>query len=143
MERLLKLNKKFEPLKRDDGDEFFANGIFEFNITKLLAHIESKPEIYTVEQVCVRSIIDYKAKSLDEETVRDANLSNPILLAEISPGRFNVIDGNHRMERARRDQVEKILAKRVLADQHMPFLTSMKAYETYVEFWNSKIKEQS
>jgi hypothetical protein len=142
-ERLLKLNKKFEPPVPEDGDEFFANGIFEFNVTKLIVFIETKPESFPVEQIEVQSVIDYKSEHLDKETIRKANLSNPILLGEISPGRFNVIDGNHRLERARQNRAEKVPARRVFADQHIAFLTSMRAYEAYVKYWNEKIKEQS
>jgi hypothetical protein len=42
--RLLKLNKKFEPLPSEEDEEFFPNGIFLFNITKLLAFAESNSE---------------------------------------------------------------------------------------------------
>lgn len=40
----LKLDKGFTPLPVDDGDELFPNGIFEFNVTKMLAFIEANPE---------------------------------------------------------------------------------------------------
>ena len=55
---------------------------------------------------------------------------------------FNVIDGNHRLEGAYRYGVEKISGARVSADQHLPFLTSKKAYTLYIDFWNSKIQER-
>ena len=77
---------------------------------------------------------------LDENTIKKANVTNPIILAEIAPGRFNVIDGNHRLERARRDQLSAIPAYRVLAEQHVAFLTSQTAYETYVQYWNNKLQ---
>jgi hypothetical protein len=78
---------------------------------------------------------------LDEETIRRVDLLAPIILAEISPGRFNVIDGNHRVERAGRERLRTIAARRVSAEQHLSFLTSVKAYEAYVAYWNSKIEE--
>jgi hypothetical protein len=78
-------------------------------------------------------------KCFDEKVISTANLRNPIILAEISPNRFNVIDGNHRVEKARREGVRRIPAYRVYAHQHVAFLTSVKAYEKYVEYWNSKV----
>jgi hypothetical protein len=57
--RKLKLGKKFEPLPVDDGDEHFANGIFDFNVTKMLAFIAAQPEKFPVEQVDLSSLIDY------------------------------------------------------------------------------------
>ena len=41
----IKLDKKFQPMAADDGDEFFPNGIFEFNITKNIQSMRSyKPK---------------------------------------------------------------------------------------------------
>lgn len=41
----LKVDKKFQPLLKDLDDEFYPNGIFEFNITKLLMFIKANPQI--------------------------------------------------------------------------------------------------
>ena len=71
-----------------------------------------------------------------------ANLSAPIILAEIAPGRFNIIDGNHRAERAHREGVEKIPAYRVSAADHQAFLTSERSYKAYIEYWNSKVESR-
>lgn len=140
--RKLKLEKGFKPLPVDEGDEHFANGIFDFNVTKMLAFIASHPEKFSVEQFDLSTLADYgTGDRLDQETIRSANLSNPIILAEISPGRFNVIDGNHRVERARRDGLKMIPARRICADQHFVFLTSAKAYEAYVRYWNDKVEQ--
>ena len=67
-------------------------------------------------------------------------ISEPVILAEISPGRYNLIDGNHRMEKARRIGMESIMAYRLNAEQHMRFLTSRKSYESYIEYWNGKLE---
>ena len=77
---------------------------------------------------------------MNEATIRIANLMQPIILAEIAPDKFNVIDGNHRLERAYRDGANKILAYKVRAEQHIAFLTSVEAYKAYIEYWNSKIQ---
>jgi hypothetical protein len=82
---------------------------------------------------------NYGGSHLDEEAVRMADLSRPILLAEIAPGLFNVIDGNHRFARARCDGVQAVPSRRVRCPDHVPFLTSAWTYEKYVEYWNSKL----
>jgi hypothetical protein len=110
----LKRDKNFQPCPAESGDEHYANGIFEFNITRLLAFIDT----------C-------------------ADLSRPILLAEIAPGRFNVIDGNQRLARARREILQLVPARRVRCPDHVPFLISDWAYEKYVEYWNSKLEDLS
>jgi hypothetical protein len=78
---------------------------------------------------------------LNEDSDQHGQPKNPIVLAEISPNRFNVIDGNHRVERARREGMPYIPAYRVHPHQHMAFLTSARAYEKYVEYWNSKVDD--
>ena len=136
-----KFNKKFQPRPVDEGDELYRNGIFEFNITKLRAFVMANPDVFPPEKVDVEALRTCPRIHLNESTVQTADPSAPIVLAEISPGRFNVIDGNHRLEKAHRDGVEKISTYRVTADQHVAFLTSERAYKAYIEYWNSKIDD--
>jgi hypothetical protein len=139
----LKRDKNFEPCPAESGDEHYANGIFEFNITRLLAFIDTCVERFPIECVLFDEFPAYGSSHLNEETVRNADLSRPILLAEIAPGRFNVIDGNHRLARARHESVQMVSARRVRCPDHVPFLTSVWAYEKYVEYWNSKLEDLS
>lgn len=136
-----KLNKKFRPPPFDEGDEFYPNGIFEFNITKLLGFINANQNIFKTQEIEVKAVRTTYFSSFDEETIQSANLASPIILAEISPGMFNVIDGHHRLEKAYRDGVIKIPAYKILAEQHMNFLTSTKAYTKYIQYWNEKLKD--
>ncbi len=46
------------------------------------------------------------AESGDEHYLN--GVSRPILLAEIAPGLYNVIDGDHRLARARRDSAQTV-----------------------------------
>lgn len=137
----LRRDKSFQPCPAESGDEHYANGIFEFNITRLLAFIDACTERFPIESVTVTDFPAYGGSHLNEEIVQTADLSRPILLAEIAPGRFNVIDGNHRLARARRDSVQIVPARRVCCPDHIPFLTSEWAYEKYVEYWNSKVED--
>jgi hypothetical protein len=108
----------------------------------MLAFMDADPVRYPVESIAVASIPEYGGPGrLDEATVREADLSRPVLLAEISPGRFNLVDGNHRIARARREGVESIPARRIRCPEHLKFLTSVSAYESYVEYWNGKVRE--
>jgi hypothetical protein len=63
------------------------------------------------------------------------------VLAEISPGVYNLIDGHHRMEKARRLGIAKLRAYKLQARQHLAFLISKRAYFSYVEYWNNKLKD--
>ena len=137
--RRLKPDKAFEPLPVEEDDELFSNGIFEFNVTKMLAFIEANPDKFPVEEADIQGLRAFSPDTLDEQTIRHADMSKPVLLAEISPGCFNVIDGNHRVEKAGRKGFKTIAARRIGAEQHPAFLTSVRAYETYIQYWNSKL----
>lgn len=141
--RKLKLNKIFQPPTCDAGDEFYPNGIFEFNITKLLKFINVHKDDFQPQEVEVKTLRAFPSKNLNESTIKSADLSAPIILAEISPGQFNIIDGHHRLEKAHRDNISRILAYKVLAEQHIMFLTSEMAYKEYVQYWNEKLKNRS
>jgi hypothetical protein len=122
------------------GDELFPNGIFVFNIAKIIEYIQKNPDSITIEEVAVRDY--YKGfSSINESNVDSVEISKPVILAEISPGRYNVIDGNHRMEKARRVGINGIQAYKLNVEQHIRFLTSKKIYVAYIEYWNTKIKE--
>ena len=136
-----KISKDFKPLSAEEGDEFFANGMFEFNVTRLLAFVRDNLSKFPVEEVNVRQWAIWGSIHLNEATIENVNLAIPIILAEISPGRFNVIDGNHRLEKAHRHGMEKISAHKVRADQHIAFLKSEKAYRAYIKYWNSKVDD--
>lgn len=136
----LKLDRSFAACPIDDGDELYPNGIFVFNITKMTKYIQENPSTFPCEELLIKDFWSGFAK-YNESHLGTVDVSKPILLAEISPGRFNVIDGNHRMEKARRSGMETISAYKVIPEVHLKFLTTEKGYLAYVEYWNSKLKE--
>lgn len=93
--RKCRLNRNFRLLPLDEGEECFANGIFVFNITKLLAHIEANLGDSPVEEVEVLPLTNYNPIHFNAETVKNVDCSRPVILAEIVPNSFNVIDGHH------------------------------------------------
>jgi hypothetical protein len=135
----LKADSNFIPCPVADGDELYPNGIFVFNITKILEYIRENPNDIILEEVSVRDFLE-KFSSINESHIDSVQISRPVIIAEISPGRYNVIDGNHRMEKARRAGIKSIQAYKLNVRQHMRFLTSQKAYAAYIEYWNSKLK---
>lgn len=137
----LRLDPRFQPCLAEPGDELYPNGIFEFNITRLLAFIHAHTERFPTEVVELVDIPDYGSSSLEETAIDAADPSRPIVLAEIAPDRYNVIDGNHRVAKARRVGLRSIPAHRLRCPEHVAFLTSTRAYEAYVEYWNSKLDD--
>ena len=140
MVKMLKIDNDFTPCPVLTGDELYPNGIFEFNITKILEYIQKNTDSIILEEVAVNDFIK-GFSSIDESHVDSVDISLPVLLAEISPNLYNMIDGNHRMEKARRLGVNSMPAYKLSVSQHIKFLTSKKAYVAYIEYWNGKIRQ--
>jgi hypothetical protein len=138
--RRLRRDPRFQPCATERGDELYPNGIFEFNISRLIAFISAHPERFPTETVELSEIPDYGSSTrLDADAIQAADLSRPVLLAEIAPAHFSLIDGHHRVAKARRMLSATITAYRVRCPDHVGFLTSAHAYQEYVEYWNSKL----
>jgi hypothetical protein len=137
----LKVDKHFTPYPVDDDAELFPNGIFEFNITRLLEDIQINPGSYPAEETAV-SAFHNQFSSINQNHLDSVDISIPVILAEIAPGQYNLIDGHHRMEKAHRMGVKTVPAYKLGVEQHIRFLTSKKAYEIYVGYWNDKIRER-
>ena len=131
----------YEPHELNEGDEYFRNGIFIFNITRLLEHIAANRGDYSLSTIRVADYATGFGK-LEPEQCANADLQYPLLLAEISPGRYNVIDGAHRLYKAFFDEVETLDAYLIPPKLHSLFITEQKAYDTYLEYWNEKLKYQ-
>ena len=138
----LRRDKRFLPCVAQPGNETYANGIFEFNITRLLACAQQHSGRFPVIHAKLCELPDFgNGLHLNEVAILVADLSRPIVLAEISPGNFNVIDGNHLLAKARRQGATALPAYLVQCPAHVPFLTSLFAYEKYVEYWNGKVND--
>jgi hypothetical protein len=136
---LLTADKNYVPASEDDGDELFPNGIFVFNITKIIEYIRTHKDEIPMESIEVKAY-SRGLSVLNESHIDQTDISIPLILAEISPTRYNVIDGRHRLEKAHRMGIEHVTAYKLKPQHHMPFLTSLKAYHTYIDYWNSKVK---
>lgn len=134
----MKLNKKFIPCEVSDGDEIFRNGIFEFNISRLIEHLASERSDTALSTLNV-SEFPSSFSQIDESHIDSVDISKPVIIAEIAPGRYNIIDGNHRVEKAKRAGIEILPCYRLTVEKHMSFLIDQKAYCSYIEYWNSKV----
>ena len=127
-------------LIREDGQFKLKIDKGRFTWTKeMLEYIKKNPHGIAIEEVTVSDFFE-GFSSINESYMDSVEISQPVILAEISPARYNLIDGNHRMEKARRMGLKSMLAYRLNVEQHMKFLTSKKAYVAYIEYWNSKLK---
>jgi len=135
----LMVDSHFIPCAVDNNDELYSNGIFEFNITKMIKYIQENSDEIILEEVPVNDSFS-GLSSINATHLDSVDIGKPVILAEISPGRYNLIDGNHRMEKACKMGRKSMLAYRLNVDQHIKFLTDKKAYVSYIEYWNDKLK---
>ncbi|WKY43069.1 hypothetical protein Q5O14_10370 [Eubacteriaceae bacterium ES2] len=83
---------------------------------------------------------------LNPEYVESADLAKPILFAEIAPDRvgltripedyysrgYNLIDGHHRLNKAKKYEVTALPAYIIRMEQHISFMTE--GFEAYVGY---------
>ena len=122
----LTLDKNFIPCPDADGDDFFPNGIFLFNITRMEDHIRENPGFAFHEEIVVKGLSE-NHPHINEDHIDSVDVTKPVIMAEIAPGCYNLIDGRHRVEKARRLGIEKIPAYKLTYTQHIPFLSTKKA----------------
>lgn len=127
-QKRLKIDKNFKPCPADEEEEVYANGIFHFNISKMIPYIQNNPDKFVLETVVLKEIYT-KSPHINEEHLPSVDVSKPVILAEISPGRYNLIDGNHRAEKAARLGLKELKAYRLSASQHVQFLTQQDSYK--------------
>lgn len=137
--RKLKIDKKFLPNIVDSGDEIYPNGIFEFNITKLLTFIKANSLVFQPKKITIKEARGWPSSNLNESTIKTANLAEPIIYAEIAPDRFNVIDGRHRLEKAYRDGASTILAYKIKWNNILDFLLQSKHTKSMLDTGMEKL----
>ena len=138
--RKIKYDMNYRPLPTHEGDEIYPNGIFNFSISRILEHIVSGKIDVEKEQINVREWFKSHIRgSVNEEHLTTVDVARPVIQAEIRPGMFEIIDGNHRMERAYRDGVEFIESYKLKGEQLVPFFADTRGYQAFVEYWNSEL----
>lgn len=103
--RIIQLNQNYLPLPCDIGDEVFRNGFFHFNISRIVEHIQSGILKVEAAKIDVKEWFQHHFHSrINEEHLPTVDVNKPIIQAEIRPGMYAIIDGNHRIEK----HIEKI-----------------------------------
>ncbi len=140
--RDIKPDPNFNPCEPQAEDEVFRNGYFHFNITRILADIESGKLIPFYETINVGDWVSaYGEGVINEEHMPNVKLGLPVIQAEISNGRFNIIDGNHRMTKAHREGISSIDSYKLFGPQIASYLISEDRYKSFISYWNDKLKD--
>jgi hypothetical protein len=141
MTRKLKRIENYIPCEALENEEIFCNGIFYFNISRIIEHIRNGTITPEREDLEVEKWRQYNLDFIKETHLPLVDCSQPVILAEISPGRYNLIDGHHRMEKAHRDQIRFMSSFKIKMEQLIHYFIDKRGYLAFVDYWNSKLKE--
>lgn len=140
--REIVLNPNYAPLPTYEGDEIYPNGIFHFNISRITEHILDGTLQVEKELIDVSDWFkNHYRGSVNEEHLPTVDVKKTVIQAEIRPGMCEIIDGNHRMEKAFRDGVPQINSYKLRGEQLIPYFKNKFGYEKFVHYWNDKLKE--
>ena len=150
--RLLTAERQDASVLPKEGEEVFSIGVFKFNISAMLDWLKNNPQ--PIVEVSVGMLGTFSSK--EDRYVDLADISRPIVIAEIAPDYrdfvpdisekdlitrgYVCIDGQHRIEKAKRVGLETLPAVVIRMEQHIHFIYS--GYDRYVEYWNMKLKER-
>ncbi|RAZ69645.1 ParB N-terminal domain-containing protein [Planococcus maitriensis] len=138
----LKENPNFIPCVPVVDDETFGGFPFTWNITRAESWIEENLD--QVERSFVQVALPSPGADsdfLDEAWIPEADLTKPILAVRMRPEFFKLIDGNHRVAKARRMGVTELPAYYLTEQQHRQFFTREQADGLYVKYWNEKLEQ--
>lgn len=140
--RKMKLNKKFEVISKTAEEEYHNGFFLRFNISAIIEDIASKKLI--VESKRIHIINWFKEHAIEfgvinEEHLPSVDISVPIIQAEIRINKYEIIDGNHRMQKAYNDGRTYISSYKLTGEQLANYLMSKEQYESYIRYWNEKV----
>jgi len=135
------LKQLYVPCPVKENDEIFRNGVFHFNISKILEDIHSGKLVVGKECIDIKEWFKWNGhhSSLNEEHLPTVNIESIIIQAEIRPGIFTIIDGNHRIEKAFRLGKSSINSYKIMGEQLIPYFITEMGYRAFVAYWNSKL----
>ncbi len=138
------MNPEYKLLPMNVGDEIYPNGIFNFSISRIAEHIASGELKVEKEQINIEQWFKLHIRgTVNEDHLPTVDVSKPVIQAEIRPNRFEIIDGNHRMEKACREGLEYVDSFKIKGEQLLPYFMDESGYRAFVEYWNQKVKEDN
>lgn len=138
----MKENPDFIPCEAAEGDEMLGGFPFNWHVTRATEWIKANPDQVELSVVQIGPPgLGADSRNLDESFLPQADLTRPIIMVRMRPEFFRIIDGNHRVAKARREGVAELPAYYLTQDQHRQFFTSADMDKRYVDYWNGKLKD--
>ena len=84
------------------------NGILIWDVTSILEDIEQHPDSYTIQTLSTALLADHNDARVSHTRAMASDLTKPLVVAELSNDHLLLIDGNHRLHKARALGLENI-----------------------------------
>ena len=84
------------------------NGILIWDVTSILEDIEQHPDSYTIQTLSTALLADHNDARVSHTRAAASDLTKPLVVAELSKDHLLLIDGNHRLHKARALGLENI-----------------------------------
>ncbi len=124
--RKIRLNKKYQPIATE-SDEIYINA------KKLIVQSEKINLKHWLKDHSLEFSV------IDKEHLKTVDTNKPILQAEIRINKYEIIDGNHRIQKAFDDGLKFIDSYKLQGEQLLPYFMETVQYEAYVRYWNEKL----
>lgn len=137
----LKINEQFTACEALPDDEIFGGYPFAWNITALEAWIAEHREEVAYSTVTIsRAETTIDSGNLNEQHIPTVDLAKPLIVVRLRPEYYRLIDGHHRVAKARRNGVAELPAYYLSEEQHRSFFIHAESDRLYVEYWNEKLQ---
>ena len=141
--RLINKKRKYIPCELQEDEECYPNGIFRFNISRIVEDIESGKLQAEMDKIDVPHWIkNHCMGDVNEDHMPNVVLSKPVIQAEIKAGFFEIIDGRHRMEKALRENLQYIDSYKLKGEQLLDYFIDEKGYRAFIGYWNDWLKNR-
>ena len=125
----------------DNGEEWFWLSIFGYSISQIWKDIEVNPKLFLCGKALVKDCSRYGKDNLNPEYVKQADLNKPLILVEIAPDRYEVMDGFYCIAKALQQGMDYLPAYYLTSEQAAAYLDSEENYARYLDYWNRKVED--
>lgn len=105
------------------------NGILIWDITSILEDIENHPDSYTVRYLPASLLARHNESKVSHTRAMSTDISKPLVVAELSEDHILLIDGNHRLYKARTLGMENVPCYYLTREQQQHFIVHFRPAE--------------
>ena len=136
----------------EDRAEWFPVGVFSYNVSRIISDLEQFEKDPDAVRSFKASVIkrdinvaeairyNFGLGNLEKSHILQADIERPLIYVELAPDSYNLIDGNHRLAKAKQLGVEVLSAFFIQSHEAIRYLSSEAEYCDYVDYWNGKVE---